>query len=142
MKPTLPLLFALSALVCSCQSPPPERFHLSEKGEQNIGFCQAVRTGNLLFVSGAAGKGEMPQAIAAAYDKIGKTLAAYHLGFANIVKETVYTTDIDALKASNDARKAYYGEIFPAATWVQVNRLYSPKMVIEIEVVAVFPNRQ
>ncbi len=36
-------------------------------------------------------------------------------------------------------RKQYYGEECPAATWVHVQRLYLPKFVIEMELVAVFP---
>ena len=47
--------------------------------------------------------------------------------------------DIDALKAAKATRSAYYGTDFPAATWVQVSRLYEPDHVIEVEVIAVLP---
>ena len=56
------------------------------------------------------------------------------------MKENAYTTDIEALKAAQDVRKVYYGTDFPAATWVQVSRLYMPEAVLEVEVIAVFPD--
>ena len=39
------------------------------------------------------------------------------------------------------ARRAFYGKDFPAATWVQVARLYDPAHVIEVELIAVFPEK-
>lgn len=56
-----------------------------------------------------------------------------------MVKENVFTTDLDAFKASKNIRKEYYGEECPAGTWVQVQGLYLTKFVVEIELVAVFP---
>lgn len=107
--------------------------------ENEIGYAQAVRVGNSLYISGSVGDGEMPAAIHQAYDTIARTLAAYKLGFQHIVKENVYTTDIEALKANQDLRKTYYRGDYPAATWVQVARLFDPQHVLEVEVIAVFP---
>jgi enamine deaminase RidA (YjgF/YER057c/UK114 family) len=113
-------------------------FHLNAPIETEIGYCQAVRTGNLLQVSGSVGKGEMPLAIRRAYDELKKTLDAYGLGFSNVVKENVFTTDLDAFIANKEIRKEYYGAGFPAASWVQVQRLYSPAYVVEVEITAEF----
>ncbi len=55
------------------------------------------------------------------------------------MKENIYTTQIDALKTNLDLRRKFYGRDFPAATWVQVDRLYEPAQVIEVELVAEFP---
>ena len=98
-----------------------------------------MRVGNTLYVSGSVGSGLMPEAIKGAFDAIKQTLAAYRLGFRHVVKETIYTTDIEVLKAAQDVRKPYYGTDFPAATWVQVSRLFEPDHVVEVEVIAVFP---
>jgi len=81
----------------------------------------------------------MPDAIKQAFDTIGRTLAAYRLGFQHVVKENISTTDLDALKANLAIRKTYYHGDYPAASWVQVSRLYNPEYVIEVEVQAVFP---
>lgn len=138
MKPTLLFLLALLAVAASAQDLRKEKFNLGP-WENEIGYAQAVRVGDTLYVSGSVGAGPMPGAIDAAFGTIQKTLAHYGLDFRNVVKENAYTTDIEALKAANDVRKKYYGADFPAATWVQVVRLFQPENVLEVEVVAVFP---
>jgi 2-iminobutanoate/2-iminopropanoate deaminase len=112
---------------------------LNEKVEKEIGYAQAVRIGETLYISGSVGAGEMPIAMRQAYNELKQTLATHGLDFRNVVKENLYTTDLDAVKTNKDIRKEYYGEEYPAATWVQVQRLYSPKLIIEVELVAVFP---
>jgi enamine deaminase RidA (YjgF/YER057c/UK114 family) len=109
------------------------------KSEDDYGYRRAVRIGNTLYVSGAVGAGEMPAAIRTAYGTLGKTLAHYGLGFQHVVKENIFTTKLDALKESRAVRKEFYGTDFPAATWVQVDRLFQPDYVIEVELIAVFP---
>jgi len=96
--------------------------------------------GNTLYVSGSVGKGNMADAIKQAYDTIQKTLAAYDLGFKHVVKENIFTTDSRAFRSNLDVRRKYYAEDFPAATWVEVERLYAAEFIIEIDVIAVFPD--
>jgi enamine deaminase RidA (YjgF/YER057c/UK114 family) len=43
---------------------------------------------------------------------------------------------MDALIRSQPTRKHFYGKWLPAATWVEVKRLYEPGDKIEIEVQA------
>lgn len=105
--------------------------------EKEVGYCAAVRIGNTLYISGAAAGGEMPGAITGVYGELKKILAAHGLSMANVVKENVYATDLDAFIRHKAMRKAIYGDSFPAATWVQVARLYSPSLVLEVELVAV-----
>ena len=69
-----------------------------------------------------------------------RTLAANGLGFANVVKESVYVVDLDALFQNRAVRQGFYaGTPLPAATWVQVQRLYTPGLVLEVELVAEYP---
>lgn len=110
--------------------------HQNEAVEIDIGYCQAVRIGRTVHISGVVAAGPMDQAVPKAYAALGKVLAANGLGFDDVVKETVYTTDLDAFIARKDGRKAFYGEHLPAATWVQVQRLYLPAFVLEVEVTA------
>jgi enamine deaminase RidA (YjgF/YER057c/UK114 family) len=107
--------------------------------ENKIGYTQAIRVGNTLYVSGVTGGGPMPDAIRKSYGIIAEVLAAHGLSFQHVVKETIYTTDIEALNTHRDVRKTYYAAEFPAATWVQVSRLLNLEHVIEVEVTAVFP---
>lgn len=131
------------ALLAACASSGPKTtsacLHGNAKVEEEIGYCQAVRSGNTLHVSGTVGDGEMPEAIRKAYGRIQKTLAERGLSFANVVQETVYTTNLDAFIQNKGIRKEFYGPTLPAATWVQVQRLYLPTFVVEVEVTAEFP---
>jgi enamine deaminase RidA (YjgF/YER057c/UK114 family) len=138
----IPVAIAAIVLLSSCATTPApvarSCFHLSEAIETQIGYCQAVRVGNTLHISGSVGKGEMAAAMRGAYGELKATLQANGLDFRDVVKENVYTTDLDAFIKNKDVRKEFYGAVFPAATWVQVQRLYSPSFVVEIEVTAQF----
>jgi enamine deaminase RidA (YjgF/YER057c/UK114 family) len=139
----LPALCAAALLgACATQHPTQEKtcYHGNAAVETDIGYCQAVRSGNTLHISGSVGAGDMPAAIHKAYDTLKKTLAAHGLDFRNVVKENVYATDLDAFIKNKDIRKEYYGGDFPAATWVQVQRLYLPAFVVEVELTAEFPH--
>src|ERR1700730_11498709 len=138
MKTPLVLWLTVSLAACSTTPlrPPPSCFHKAEVVEAEIGYCQAVRSGNRLYISGTAGQGEMPNAVQSVYERLKQTLEANGLTFRNVVKENVYTTDLDAFKGSKDIRKAFYGPSLPAATWVQVQRLFLPSLVLEVELIA------
>jgi 2-iminobutanoate/2-iminopropanoate deaminase len=69
-----------------------------------------------------------------AYAAIQKTLTQYKTDPSHVVMERIYTTDIEALIRSQETRKEFYGNWLPAATWVEVKRLYGPADKIEIEV--------
>jgi enamine deaminase RidA (YjgF/YER057c/UK114 family) len=136
------------ALLAACAAAPAQAprtsqrtcFHADEAFEADVGYCQAVRHGRTLHVSGTAARGDMPSAIREVYGDLRKTLEANGLSFADVVKENVYATDLDAFIANKALRKEFYAApAFPAATWVQVSRLYTPALVLEVELVAEYP---
>ena len=142
MKYLFCLFLLLLAPLPAADSAPPlkiEKFRLGD-WEDGIGYRQAVRVGNTLYVSGIAGAGAMPDAIRSVYGELQTVLGHFGLSFAHVVKENAYTTDLEALKANLAARRAFYGRDFPAATWVQVSRLYEANQVLEVELIAVFPD--
>ncbi len=141
MKSLLLLCLLLANALAAAETAPARPVEKLRLGawEDEIGYRQAVRAGNTVFISGTVGSGPMPAAIREAYGILENTLKHYGLTFAHVVKETIHTTDIEALKANLPLRRSYYGKDFPAATWVQVSRLYEPDHVIEIELVAVMP---
>ena len=144
MAPWLALLLIALLAVSGCASvgsQPQQRacFHRNESVEIDIGYCQALRVGNVLHISGVAGQGDMPSAIRSVYERLKQVLEANGLSFANVSKETVFATDLDAFIQNKDIRKEFYGQLFPAATWVQVQRLYLPSLVVEIELSAEYP---
>ena len=105
--------------------------------EPEIGYAGVVRHGDKLYLSGIVAEGEtMEVQMTAVYAEIGRVLAARGLDSRDIIKETVYTRDIEATKtAAGTVRKAFYKEAaYPSASWVQIERLYTPEALIEIEV--------
>ena len=121
------------------QTPVFDSYHAGP-WEQTIGYSQAVRNGNMLYVSGTVGadaKGQpadLDAQMKKAYAGIQKTLTHYNTDFSHVVMERIYTTDIEALIRSQETRKQFYGNVAPAATWVEVKRLYGAADKIEIEV--------
>ena len=138
-----PCALFVGVLLAGCATAPPqvsiECFHGNAATEADIGFCRAVRAGNTLYISGAVGQGEMPEAMRRAYGVLRKTLEDRGLGFRHVVKETVFATDLDAFVRAKDVRKEFYGSHLPAASWVQVSRLFRPALVVEVELIAVYP---
>lgn len=137
------ILGLAAGLAAGCATTPPSVAptcrHQDAAVEQSIGFCQAVRVGDTLYVSGVAGAGPMEAAVPRVYERLGRILETNGLSFADVVKETVYATDLDAFIKASGARKSFYASWLPAATWVQVQRLYLPSFVLEIEVTAHYP---
>jgi enamine deaminase RidA (YjgF/YER057c/UK114 family) len=123
-------------------------FHLNTY-EKDLGYSQAVLIGKTLYISGSVAadengrleaRGNMAGQIRAAYSNIRRTLAAHGADFEEVVKETIFTTDMDALLKASDVRFEFYGkERLPAASWVQVQRLVDPGSLVQIEVVAELP---
>jgi enamine deaminase RidA (YjgF/YER057c/UK114 family) len=108
--------------------------------EQRIGYSQAVRSGRMLYISGTVGANgegkpdDLDGQMKNAYAAIQKTLAQYKTDLSHVVMERIYTTDMEALIRSQETRKQFYGNWLPAATWVEVRRLYGSADKIEIEV--------
>lgn len=134
----------VAALCLSLQLPlaalaaDPGIFHLNEKGEQEWGYAQAVRVGDTLYLSGTTGRGAtMADQVKNAYARIRRTLEHFGADFSDVVKETVFTTDIEALKAASGTRKEYYKGHTPASSWIGIDRLFVPGIMVEIEVIAV-----
>ncbi|HMF73504.1 MAG TPA: RidA family protein [Flavitalea sp.] len=116
-----------------------QKFHFGKTGEDGAGYAQAVRVGKTIYISGTVGGGEAASALTSIYNGLQKTLAFYGATFQNVVKENLYTTNIEEIKKHNAVRKKYYNNDFPAATWVQIQRLYMETALVEVELIAVLP---
>jgi 2-iminobutanoate/2-iminopropanoate deaminase len=113
-----------------------QKFNVNKEMEDRIGYAQAVKVGHTLYISGSVGGGDMNKAVKAVYDELSLTLKAYGASFHNVVKENVFTTDLESFKGQQDLRKKFYNEDFPAATWVEVRQLYIKDLTVEIELIA------
>jgi enamine deaminase RidA (YjgF/YER057c/UK114 family) len=66
-------------------------------------------------------------------------LAAAGCGFEDVVKVTIFLTDVDDRPAINPVRQEVFGSTRPASTLVEVPRLAVPGAKVEIEAVALVP---
>ena len=113
------------------------KLHAYKQIEDEIGYSQAVKVGNTLYISGTTSSDtSMYLQIKSVMETLKATLAKYGATFQNVVKETVYTTNLDEFIANKEIHKAFYENDYPASTWVEVKRLYLPQFRVEIEVVA------
>lgn len=120
-----------------------ERKHYGDH-EAAIGYTQAVRKGNNLYLAGLTSEGEtVAEQLTGIYDTIERILSDYDAATSDILTETIYTTDIEALKESISLRKSYYPDnLYPAATWVQVEGLFLPNFKVEVEIMVQLPKRK
>ncbi len=118
-----------------------EKWHWGNplKQDTTAGYVQVVKVENILYISGAVSTAVTPEGITQVYLALERSLKSFGAGFQNVVKENLYTTDIEAMKKYNDSRKAFYKKDFPAATWIQVERLYMADAKLEVELVAHLP---
>jgi 2-iminobutanoate/2-iminopropanoate deaminase len=118
-----------------------EKWHWDNKLKQDTtaGYVQVIKVDNVLYISGAVSTSVTPEGITQVYQALERSLKSFGAGFQNVVKENLYTTDIEAMKKNNSFRKAFYKKDFPAATWIQVQRLYMADAKLEVELVAHLP---
>ena len=109
------------------------------KQDTSAGYVQVVKVDNVLYISGAVARDVTPEGITRVYQALEKSLKSHGATFQNVVKENLYTTDMEAMKKYNDARKVFYKGDFPAATWMQVARLFMHDARLEVELVAHLP---
>ena len=117
-----------------------QKFHFGRDQDTTAGYAQAVKVDNVLYISGTVGGGaDFAAALKMIYTNLERTLKHYGATFQNVVKENLYTTDIEAVKQNNHVRKQFYKGDYPAATWVQITRLYMQQATIEVELIAHLP---
>lgn len=138
------LMFCLLAIqyISTAQQAPiqKEKFHLGGMEQDTAsGYTQAIKVDNVIYISGTVASDITPEGITRLYATLEKTLAHFGAGFQHVVKENLYTTDIEAMKSHNQARKVFYKNDFPAATWVQISRLFMPDSKLEVELIAHLP---
>ena len=118
--------------------------HKFNDWEDDIGYRGAVISNNQLHLAGIpCGGKDMADAVTVCYGIIQETLKKFGVTTDSIIKETIYTTDIEALKKAQDVRKKFFSPgRYPAATWVQINKLYDPGLLIEFDLLVQLPKVQ
>jgi len=118
-----------------------EKWHWGNalKQDTSAGYVQVVKVENVLYISGAVARDVTPEGITRVYKSLENSLKSFGATFQNVVKENLYTTDMEAMKKYNDARKVFYNGDFPAATWMGVARLFMADAKLEVELIAHLP---
>lgn len=107
-------------------------------------YSQAIKAGDFLFASGQialnpekgklVGGGVVEQA-EQCMKNVGAILEAAGLSYDNVVKTTVYLTDINFFGAVNEVYGKYFQKTLPARSCVEISKLPKGAMV-EVEVTA------
>ena len=111
-------------------------------------YCDAVRFGDLLFVSGmvgvdgdgrVVGPGDAARQTRQIFENMKKVLDAAGASFADVLKVTVFLVNIDDRPRINPVRQEFFGIARPASTLVEVSKLIRPDLLVEIEAVVGLP---
>jgi reactive intermediate/imine deaminase len=113
-------------------------------------FVHGVRAGNLIFVSGQVARGpdgklvgenDIEAQTAQVLDNIQAVLATVGCTLADVVKVTTFMTDIRLRERAGAVRRRYFGDHLPASTTVGVSELAERELMIEMDAVALIPER-
>ncbi len=125
-----------------------QEFRVEGLNEPISHYTDAVRFGDVLYVSGLApldadgmlvGGDDAAAQTRQIMENLAKILDAAGASFADILRVTVYLTDIADRAAINPVRQAYFGDARPASTLIGVNELAVPGMRVEIEAIVGLP---
>jgi 2-iminobutanoate/2-iminopropanoate deaminase len=125
-----------------------EEYRVEGLAEPISHYTDAVRAGNLLFISGIVpvdgegklvGEGDVTEQARQIFRNMQLVLEAAGCGFDDVVKVVLYLLNVDERPAINPVRKEFFGEARPASTLVEVSALAVPGALLEIEAVAAIP---
>ncbi|HMJ54263.1 MAG TPA: RidA family protein [Polyangiaceae bacterium] len=123
----------------------PKQVIQTSEAPQAVGaYSQAVRVGDLVFLSGqipldpASGKvveGDIVVQTRRVMENLGAVLRAAGASFAEVVKTTIYLADIGHFAKMNEVYGSYFSSEPPARATVQVGAL--PRgVLVEIDMIA------
>jgi enamine deaminase RidA (YjgF/YER057c/UK114 family) len=112
--------------------------------EARVGYSRAVRVGPHVWVAGTTamtpdglvGVGDPHAQARQALRTIAEALDQAGARLEDVVRTRIYVTDIDDWEAVARAHAEAFGTVRPAATMVEVSRLMTAEMLVEIEVEA------
>jgi reactive intermediate/imine deaminase len=134
--------------VANADAPDRQEFKVAGLPAPLSHYTDAVRFGNMLFVSGLTAhdaEGNLVGEDAAAQTRqilsnLNLVLKAAGASFADILKVTVFLTNVDDRALINPVRQEFFGSARPASTLIEVSRLALPEMKVEVEAVVGLPN--
>jgi len=125
-----------------------QEYRVEGQAEPISHFTDAVRAGNLLYVSGIVavdgdgnlvGSDDVVAQTRQVFENMRAVLDTAGCGFEDVVKVTIFLTDVDDRPRINPLRQEVFGATRPASTLVEVPRLAVDGAKVEIECVALVP---
>jgi enamine deaminase RidA (YjgF/YER057c/UK114 family) len=112
--------------------------------EDVVGYSRAIRIGNVIEVAGTTamdgstliGKNDLYAQTKFILEKIETILVQMNSSMKDVVRTRMYVTDISTWEAAGKAHGEYFKNIKPVTTMVEISRLISDDLLIEIEVTA------
>ncbi|MHA6691883.1 RidA family protein [Devosia sp. A449] len=108
-------------------------------------LSQGIRLGDMLFISGQAGYAADGTIVTGgfraqgeqAFANLQRALIAGGANLANVVKVTIFLTDMSEFSKIVELRRKYFSVPYPADTIIEVKALYTTDAMVEIEAIAV-----
>jgi enamine deaminase RidA (YjgF/YER057c/UK114 family) len=125
---------------------PRQTFSTNAKWEPIVGYSRAVKVGNLIFVTGTTATDETGQIVGGndayaqtrqALQNIEKVLKRAGAEMKDVVRTRLFVTDISRWEEYGRAHAEDFRSVLPATTMVEVSKLISPEMLVEVEADAV-----
>lgn len=123
-----------------------QKIPAGNRWEPIIGFSRAIKAGNHIFVSGTVsvdsdgnvvGINDPHKQTVFILKKIEEALQNAGASLQDVVRTRIYTTNIDCWDEIGRAHGEFFNDIRPASTIVEVQRLISEDMIVEIEAEAI-----